>query len=304
MNELKDAFARSVHDEPPLRTTREEILRSGRSRHQRRSGLAAVGGLAVAGLVVTAVVALPRLQHGGVGSAAGAGQSESAVVKTGATEGQPKPTTADTANSDATPSWPAVAGLEDVKAARTVKLNAILQAAKAQLTAAGYGVPELGADASMGALFNTATPAGLYNMKLAVSQNGKTGGIVLSTGVLLAGARLAPDCKVPTETCRTVQLPDGRQARFVDERSAGAVARRVSVVGDTVTDVRFLQDAGVGLTVSDDLLLALATDPALDLSAVPLLTADQRTAVDQALAAEANHPSPTTKPTSSDLKAG
>jgi hypothetical protein len=286
MTDLKDAFARSAQNEPPLHASRDAILRSGRSRQLRRGALAAVGGL-----VVAAVVELPRLQNTGAVSAAAEGAATPSSDGTGKEPG-------------VTPSLPAVAGLDVVKASRTAKLDAILQAVKAQLTAAGYAVPEFGADNSIDALFNAATPAGSYNMKLAVAQNGKDGAIVLSAGVLLADAAVAPECKATSDRCRTVQLPDGRTARFSDEASAGTVTRRLTVLGDTVTDVRFVQNAGAGLTLTDDLLLALATDPSLDLSTVPLLTADQRTAVDQALAAAATQSTPAPKPTGSDLKAG
>ncbi|MCU1675374.1 MAG: hypothetical protein JWM93_132 [Frankiales bacterium] len=283
MTELKDAFARSAEYEPPMHVTRQEILRAGRSRQLRRNVVASVGGLAVAGLVVTAVVALSPAQQTGVGTAAAAGQSSV---------------------DDKVATVPDDLGFAAVKASRTAKLDAILQATKAQLTGAGYAVPEFGVDDSVEALLNSKSPTGSYNMKLAVGKGGKTGAIVLTSGRPVIDSAVPTTCDADSKGCSIAHLPGGATVMFTDVGDAGpaTVGRRVTVWDATVTEVSFLVDAGVGLTLSDDLLLTLGTAPELDLSDVANVTAAQRAAIDAALAAQATE-APVTKPTEGDLKA-
>ncbi len=331
MNELKDAFDASIQNEPPVRTTRAQIMRAGHSRRRRRSLTASISGAAVAALVVTAVVALPWSPHdGGLGTAAGSGAAtanDKATVVPSASNPADDPADGNRATTDDKASVPAhgsiqlddrqIPGLAALKASRTAKLEAIVADIKARLTTAGYSVPESGADDSMQALLSGASPSGTYAAKFGLGDGATSGGMTAVRGgvVVVTGAVVHPTdiptvCPADLPGCSLRHLPDGSTAQLSDavDVGVGESGRRVIVWGRTVTDVHFIVDDGAPVHVADSLLLAVATSPVLDLADVVQVTPEQRVAIDQAFAAMAATATgaPNPKPTggTEDVKKG
>jgi hypothetical protein len=265
MNELKDTFARTVHDEPPVRATTESIVARGRSRRRRQSAVAAIGGIATAGLVVGAVVALPRATAPNPVTMAGASGTASA------SESKP------TSDADLLASDPHIAA---VKASQAAALAAMVVGVQKQLEAAGYQVIETRTKLGMLEDLSAAQPWGQYVVDDRVTRNGKEGEVFLRVGFWWREP-LPKECSAQYVNCSVEQLSDGRVALFADNdaKEVGGVLRSLDLSSPDIVIQSLGQDGA--LVVPDDVLLAVAQDDSLDISHVLTLTDEELQQVQQ-----------------------
>ncbi|MDQ1702935.1 MAG: hypothetical protein QOF57_2187 [Frankiaceae bacterium] len=299
MNDIRDAFHVSLQNEPPLRATRDDVLRGGRTRQRRQTVLASVAGIGVATLAVAGVLTVSHVAPTPAGGTQGAAATDTSADPA-PTASEPTATSTDAPTPTSTDAPPAAPGLDaahiaKVTANHKAKLAAITGSLKTKLEARGYVVaPEGGDDSTL-----RMSPTGVYELKLVVTKDGEHGVLIVGSQSSAGGEAAPTACEADLYACSVVSTAGGGTALFSSDnrQSQGAYGRHVAVWWSGVlTQAQYLnRPADFTLKVSDGLLLSLATDPSLDLGDVMTFTPDE--------VASFNLPSPTSPPTISSPEA-
>lgn len=240
MSDLRQNFSTAVHDEPPLRTSTEAIVRAGARRTHRRRATTAVAGGAVAALAATGIVALPRVLGPAPATTAASAPSAPSAPKSG--------------DGDAP------ADLAAVKESQAAKAAEIAAAFRAELAAAGYTITEFGTDGREH--LDPAYPRGRYAIKAAVTKGAATGAFSLSVTSSASDASGWPDEFLFTDD------GDSRRLQTYGADGSERVVQYYPSEGPIATDAvlrAFATDAALDLST----VIALSGEQIAQLNAEP-----------------------------------
>ena len=289
MLDMKETFVAALRAEPSMRATVDSVAVGARRRERHRRALAAASGVAVAAVAATVLMTLapagpessPPLSPGGDRTGAPTGDAPIPVGPLERATGTPTPRA----------SWtPGNSAADQVVLAHFNEFDHIQAAIVKRFTDAGYLVKTV---SRIGARPVSAQfPRGEYQLALSMSQGGHDGVVLVAIGMPGAPARPAStSCALrggKRLDCRLITTGDGRRGIF----DSGSVSPSSTTVrpgkfgraliiwtDDYTTAVQYVGQGSNGkqldLTLPDDFMQSIATDPALTLAGVPALTQSQ-----------------------------